>query len=137
MRYYVTKLHRCRDSARTTRRGRRPLKIWIDADGCPVKDEVYRVAERYKLKVILVANKWMRHPDRDWITLEVVKDLFDAADDYDILWAKGKLRYDVLDSQSNPYQGFSVGAEIEIFEVIVEPAPRGRVRAYPAVPTGR
>ena len=57
-------------------------KIWIDADGCPVKDEVYRVAERYKLKVILVANKWMRHPDRDWITLEVVKDLFDAADDY-------------------------------------------------------
>lgn len=32
-------------------------KIYIDADGCAVKDEVYRVAERYKLPVILVANK--------------------------------------------------------------------------------
>jgi uncharacterized protein YaiI (UPF0178 family) len=32
------------------------IQIYIDADGCPVKDEVYRVAERYKLSVLVVAN---------------------------------------------------------------------------------
>lgn len=58
------------------------LHIYIDADGCPVKNEVYRVAQRYSLNVTLVANSWMRHPDYSWLTLEVVKDLFDAADDW-------------------------------------------------------
>ena len=56
--------------------------IYIDADGCPVKDEVYRVAERYSLKVTLVANHAMRHPQKDWIDMQVVRDLFDAADDW-------------------------------------------------------
>ncbi|MEM7261827.1 MAG: YaiI/YqxD family protein [Planctomycetota bacterium] len=58
------------------------LEIFIDADGCPVKDEIYRVAERYGLSVTLCANSWMRIPDREWIRLEVVADLFDAADDW-------------------------------------------------------
>ena len=58
------------------------LHIYIDADACPVKGEIYRVAGRYDLDVTLVANSWMRTPDEDWITLEVVKDGFDAADDW-------------------------------------------------------
>ena len=37
-------------------------RIYIDADGCPVKDEVYRVAERYRLPVVLVANKRLHLP---------------------------------------------------------------------------
>ena len=58
------------------------LHIFVDADACPVKQEVYRVASRYSLDVTLVANSWMRIPNEQWITLEVVEDGFDAADDW-------------------------------------------------------
>jgi len=58
------------------------LHIFIDADACPVKPEVYRVANRYGLHVTLVANSWMRVPNDRWIALEVVEDGFDAADDW-------------------------------------------------------
>ncbi len=65
-----------------SRKGPRLLDIYVDADGCPVKQEVYRVAKRYGLKVILVANSWQRIPHEDWLELAVVEDLFDAADDW-------------------------------------------------------
>jgi len=58
------------------------LHIFVDADACPVKQEVYRVASRYSLDVTLVANSWMRVPNGRWITLEVVEAGFDAADDW-------------------------------------------------------
>lgn len=58
------------------------LHIFVDADACPVKQEVYRVAHRYHLDVTLVANSWMRIPDEGWIELEVVGNDFDAADDW-------------------------------------------------------
>jgi hypothetical protein len=58
------------------------LHIFVDADACPVKQEVYRVARRYRLHVTLVANSWMRAPNEQWIGLEVVSDGFDAADDW-------------------------------------------------------
>jgi uncharacterized protein YaiI (UPF0178 family) len=58
------------------------LHIYVDADACPVKQEVYRVAKRYQLDVTLVANAWMRTPDDETIRLEVVEDSFDAADDW-------------------------------------------------------
>lgn len=58
------------------------LHIFVDADACPVKKEVYRVADRYRLKVTLVANSWMRVPRDPRIVLEVVGDRFDAADDW-------------------------------------------------------
>ena len=60
------------------------LHIYIDADSCPVKDEVYRVAKRYGLEVTLVAAAWMRVPTESWIHLEVVKETggLDAADDW-------------------------------------------------------
>jgi uncharacterized protein YaiI (UPF0178 family) len=58
------------------------LHIIVDADACPVKKEIYRVAGRYQLNVTLVANAWMRVPNERWITLEVVGDRFDAADDW-------------------------------------------------------
>jgi uncharacterized protein YaiI (UPF0178 family) len=58
------------------------LHIYVDADACPVKNEVYRVAKRYELNVTLVANAWMRTPDDPGVTLEVVEDDFDAADDW-------------------------------------------------------
>ena len=58
------------------------LNIYVDADACPVKEEVYRVAERYGLRVILVANSRMRTPPEDWIELVLVNNQFDAADNY-------------------------------------------------------
>ena len=58
------------------------LHIYVDADACPVKQEVYRVAKRCGLDVTLVANSWMRIPDERWLKLEVVGEGFDAADDW-------------------------------------------------------
>jgi len=58
------------------------LHIFVDADACPVKQEVYRVASRFRLDVTLVANSWMRVPNERWIALEVVEDGFDTADDW-------------------------------------------------------
>ena len=56
--------------------------IWVDADACPVKKEVYRVATRYGLKVVLVSNSWMRIPQENWLELVIVDGGFDAADDW-------------------------------------------------------
>ena len=58
------------------------LEIFIDADGCPVKQEVYRVAQRYNLHVTVVANSRIRIPHRDWNELVVVEGQFDAVDDW-------------------------------------------------------
>ncbi len=58
------------------------LDIFIDADGCPVKQEVYRVAQRYKLRVTVVANSRIHIPYGTWIELVVVKEHFDAVDDW-------------------------------------------------------
>ena len=58
------------------------LHIYIDADACPVKNEVYRVADRYQLEVTLVSNSKMRVPQSSRIKLEVVGDGFDEADDW-------------------------------------------------------
>ena len=58
------------------------LKIFIDADGCPVKEEVYRVARRYGLEVALVANSGMYTPRDETIEMVVVEGKLDAADDW-------------------------------------------------------
>jgi uncharacterized protein len=58
------------------------LHIFVDADACPVKQEVYRVAKRYDLDVTLVAGSWMRVPEEDNLTLKVVGGGMDAADDW-------------------------------------------------------
>jgi uncharacterized protein len=58
------------------------LHIFVDADACPVKPEVYRVASRCGLDVTLVANSLMRVPKEQWISLKVVEDGLDAADDW-------------------------------------------------------
>jgi len=58
------------------------LHVFVDADACAVKEEVYRVARRYGLEVTLVANSWMRIPNETWLRLQVVAEGFDAADDW-------------------------------------------------------
>lgn len=58
------------------------MDIFVDADACPVKPEVYRVAARHGVSVTLVANTWMRTPDDPRIRLQVVPSGMDEADDW-------------------------------------------------------
>ena len=58
------------------------LQILVDADACPVKEEVYKVALRHSVKVKVVANMAMRVPVHPLISRVVVSDGFDAADDW-------------------------------------------------------
>ena len=58
------------------------LNIYIDADSCPVKQEVYRVAARYRLNVILVSNSRMKLPDNVSARLVMVDGGLDAADNW-------------------------------------------------------
>jgi uncharacterized protein len=58
------------------------MSIYLDADACPVKEEVYRVARRYEIKVNVVANCPLRVPNDDLIELVVVKGGLDVADDW-------------------------------------------------------
>src|SRR3954452_5612709 len=55
--------------------------IYIDADACPVKDEIYRVARRYSMRVAVVANAPLRVPADELIEL-IVQPGFGAADDW-------------------------------------------------------
>ena len=59
-----------------------PISLYIDADACPVKAEIYRVAERYGLKVYVVSNSYINVPRDPRIERVVVSDSFDAADDW-------------------------------------------------------
>ena len=58
------------------------LRLYVDADACPVKTEIFRVAGRYDVPVTLVAASWMRIEESRRVTLEVVAGGFDAADDW-------------------------------------------------------
>jgi hypothetical protein len=58
------------------------IRIFVDADACPVKPEVYRVAERYGLKVYVVANAFMAVPRSDLIERVIVSEGPDVADDW-------------------------------------------------------
>ena len=58
-----------------------PPRILVDADACPVKEEVYKVAWRREVPVVLVSNAPFRIPDHPLITRHIVSDSFDAADD--------------------------------------------------------
>lgn len=58
------------------------MNIFIDADGCAVKEETYKVAARYAIKVFVVANKYLQVPLDSLLEMKVVSGNFDAADDW-------------------------------------------------------
>jgi uncharacterized protein len=60
----------------------KPITIYVDADACPVKAEIYRVAERCGLQVYVVSNSYMAVPREPMIERVVVSDGPDAADDW-------------------------------------------------------
>lgn len=57
-------------------------RIYVDADGCPVKLEVLRVAGRYGIQVSVVANSRMNLPADEDVEQVIVGSAFDAADDW-------------------------------------------------------
>lgn len=58
------------------------IHIYIDADACPVKDETYKVAARYHIKVFVVANQYLNVPLDPLVEMKAVAGSFDAADDW-------------------------------------------------------
>ena len=107
---------------------RQPPTVLVDADACPVKDEVYRVAQRHKALVFVVSNSPFRVPDSPLIRRVLVSDAFDAADDWiaehaspssvvvtgDILLAERCLKAgaQVLAHTGKPFDAGSIGAAI-------------------------
>ena len=104
------------------------VRILIDADACPVKDEVYKVAWRREVPVRVVSNSWLRVPAHPLIERIVVSDGFDAADDWiagqadarsvvvtgDILLADRCLKKGavVLGHNGKPFTSASIGGAI-------------------------
>lgn len=58
------------------------MRILVDADACPVKEQIYRVAARYRLPVLVVANAVMRVPDQDGVRFVHIPGGLDAVDDW-------------------------------------------------------
>lgn len=58
------------------------IRILVDADACPVKEEIYKVAYRHEVLVTIVSNSPIRVPSHPLIERVVVSDGFDAADDW-------------------------------------------------------
>lgn len=56
--------------------------VYVDGDGCPVKEDVYKVAHRYGLTVFMVCNSPLRVPKDSWIKPIVVGSDFDAVDNW-------------------------------------------------------
>ena len=104
------------------------IQILVDADACPVKDEIYRVADRHQVAVVIVSNSPFRVPDHPLVSRVVVSDAFDAADDYiaertsahtivvtsDILLADRcvKAGAAVVGSNGKPFTADSIGAAV-------------------------
>jgi uncharacterized protein len=87
------------------------IEILVDADACPVKDEIYRVAARYGLKVFVVANSSLRIPRDPSIELIVVGAGADAADD----WIAARAgRGSIVVTSDIPLASRSVKADAEV-----------------------
>ena len=123
------------------------LHIFIDADACPVKQEVYRVASRCGLDVTLVANSRMRIPNEPWISLEIVANGLDAADDWivehvqphdivvtaDILLASRCLKKSarVIGSTGKPFTEDNIGQSVATRDLLSELRDRGEMMGGP------
>jgi hypothetical protein len=109
----------------------RSIRILVDADACPVKEEIYRVAYRLEVAVVVVSNAHLRVPHHPLIERVVVSDGFDAADDWiaertdagavvitaDILLADRCLKAGaaaVIGPNGKPFTGSSIGNAVAV-----------------------
>jgi uncharacterized protein YaiI (UPF0178 family) len=126
------------------------VQIYVDADACPVKDEVYKVARRYGIGVTLVSANWFRVPREPWIHLEVVKETgdLDAADDWiveriepgdivvseDIILASRCLNEDAraLSPRGRVFTPESIGEALATRELLADLREAGTITGGPA-----
>ena len=124
-----------------------PIEIFIDADACPVKDEVYRVAARHGLKTYVVANSFMNIPRDPMIERVIVPGTFDAADDWiaerarrgavvitsDVPLADRcvKAGADVLAPNGRAFTSASIGMAVAMRELMVDLRAMGDVTGGP------
>lgn len=127
--------------------------ILVDADACPVKDEIYKVAWRHAVPVTLVSNQYLRIPDHPLIDRVVVSDGFDAADDWiaersdaaklvvtaDILLADRCLKAGatVLKPNGTPFTTSSIGAAIATRAIMADLRAGGDQIGGPAPFSGK
>jgi uncharacterized protein YaiI (UPF0178 family) len=120
------------------------LNIYIDADGCPVKNEVYKVAARYKLSIFVVANKALSVPLDPSLKMIVVSDGFDAADNWiaeqiqvddiaitsDILLADRCLKKQarVLGPKGNEFDEDNIGTALAMRDLFTDLRQMGEMR---------
>ena len=104
------------------------IAVYVDADACPVKAEIYRVAERHRVRVFMVSNSFLAVPRDPLIERVVVGSGFDAADDWiaeragprsvvvtgDILLADRCLKAGaaVIGPNGRPFTAASIGAAV-------------------------
>ncbi len=112
------------------------IRILVDADACPVKDEIYKVAWRHEVFVTIVSNSPIRIPDHALVDRIVVHDGFDAADDWiveacgegsivvtsDILLADRCLKRGstVLAATGKPFTASSIGSAIAVRAIMAD-----------------
>ena len=124
------------------------VRILVDADACPVKDEVYKVAWRREVPVHVVSNSWLRVPDHPLIERVVVSDKFDAADDWiaemagprtvvvtgDILLADRCLKAGatVIGHNGKPFTSASIGGAIATRAIMADLRAGGDTVGGPA-----
>jgi len=125
-----------------------PVRILVDADACPVKDEVYKVAWRREVPVTVVSNSPIRVPDHALIERVVVSDRFDAADDWiveaadvktvvitgDILLADRCLKKGatVIGPNGKPFTAASIGGAIATRAIMADLRAGAGVAGGPA-----
>jgi uncharacterized protein YaiI (UPF0178 family) len=113
-----------------------PITILVDADACPVKEEIYKVAFRHEAPVVIVSNSHLRVPVHPLIRREVVSDGFDAADDWiaekagparvvvtaDILLADRciKTGATVLSPTGRPFTAASIGNAVAVRAIMAD-----------------
>ena len=124
------------------------IEILVDGDACPVKEEVYRVAERHNVPVTLVANQYMRIPFDGSVRFIKVEDGPDAADDYiaeashahavvitaDILLAQRCLEKDatVIGTTGKPFTQSSIGSVVAMRNLMADLRETGMEGGGPA-----
>lgn len=123
------------------------IQILIDADACPVKEETYKVAARYRVPVVVVSNSPIRVPHDPLISRKVVSDSFDAADDWivertvpgtvvitaDILLADRclKLGATVIAPNGKPFTASSIGSAVAMRAIMADLRSGGDVVGGP------
>ena len=124
------------------------VRILVDADACPVKEETYRVAFRRQVPVRVVSNSYLRVPDHPLVERVVVSDAFDAADDWiagqagsktvvitsDILLAARWLKAgaSVIGHNGKPFTSASIGGAIATRAIMADLRAGGDVVGGPA-----